>query len=88
MEITQELVKSIFDYKDGILYWKIKAANCVKIGEIAGRLNINKSGNRWQVTIKAKQFYRSRIIFLWHKGWLPINVDHENHIKIDDRIKI
>lgn len=86
MEITQELVKSLFEYSDGFLYWKVRPAMSVNIGDKAGRLNKSKSGNRYQIGIKGKQYYSSRLIFLWHKGWMPINVDHENHIKTDDRI--
>lgn len=87
IQLTQELVKSLFDYKDGFLYWKVKPSRSTKIGDLAGCLFENKGEFRYKVSIKNKPYYSSRIIFLWHNGWLPINVDHENHITTDDSIE-
>lgn len=44
--ITQEYVKSLFNYKDGKLYWKIKRNN-IQIGDIAG--TFSKSTGYFQV---------------------------------------
>ena len=37
--ITQERLKELFDYQDGQLIWKVKKAQCVKIGSVAGWAN-------------------------------------------------
>lgn len=87
IQLTQELVKSLFDYKDGFLYWKIKPANRVKIGDRAASLSIRPKGNKWVVIIKSKNYLCSRVIFLWHNAYLPLMVDHENRITTDDRIE-
>lgn len=86
--ITQELVKSIFDYKDGRLYWKIKSANNTKIGNLAGYIhNRIIKGDRYIIKIKAKVFVGARIIFLWHHGYLPEVVDHKDRNKLNDKIE-
>ena len=87
MELTQELVKELFDYRDGFLYWKVRPANRVQIGDRAASLSRRKKGNKYVVIIKCKNYLCSRIIFLWHHGYLPLMVDHENRITTDDRIE-
>lgn len=76
IQLTQELVKSLFDYKDGFLYWKSDRNGSVKAGSKAGCLK--KSDNKYRVIISNKSYLCSRIIFLWHHGYLPEFVDHEN----------
>lgn len=84
MELTQELVKSIFDYhEDGYLIWKVSTGSS-KLGKMAGNLN---DRNRYTIGILGKIYRASRIIFLWHHGYLPTIVDHENHNTSDDKIK-
>jgi len=87
IELTQEYIKSIFDYKDGILYWKIKPfRSSINIGDRAGCPHIG-NGNRYTIRINNKNYYASRMIFLYHKGYLPKIVDHENRIQTDDHIE-
>lgn len=76
MEITQELVKELFDYhKDGYLIWKkLKIKNQIKVGNIAGY--VNKYDGYYRVHIQNKGYKISRIVFLYHYGWLPRIVDH------------
>lgn len=86
--ITQELVRRLFDYKDGHLYWKVKITNSTKIGAMAGHLHKRPiKGDRYMMKINYIQFATARIIFLWHYGYCPEMVDHKNRIKTDDRIE-
>jgi hypothetical protein len=85
MELTQEYVKSLFDYKDGALYWKIRASSHVYPGQIAGSLN--KKSNRVSIGINRKDYLAARIIFLWHFGYLPECVDHRDIDSSNDRIE-
>ena len=80
--LTQELVKELFDYhEDGYLIWKVKTAICNKIGDIAGS---NSKGDYSRVRIFGKRHAVHRIIFLWHKGYLPEGiVDHRDR-RIDN----
>jgi len=87
MEVTQELVQSLFTYKDGILYWKVERSNGINIGDEAGTLHKVRTGYRRRVGINRKYYYSARIIFLFHKGYLPEQVDHEDNDMLNDRIE-
>lgn len=79
--LTQEYVKELFDYKDGFLYWKISRTAAVKVGMLAGTVNHGKQGNRRKIGVApfSKKLYASRVIYLWHHGWLPDFIDHEDN---------
>lgn len=73
--ITQEQAHSLFEYKDGLLYWKIRPKNSrsVKENMEAG----SKSGHGYKkVTTKGKTFYTHQIIFLMQHGYIPKLIDH------------
>jgi len=84
--LTQELVKRIFDYKEGFLYWKIKFTTKINIGQKAGCLAHFKRCDRYVIKINGFRYLSSRVIFLWHEGWLPEVVDHRNHDTLNDNI--
>lgn len=84
--ITKEFLHTIFDYRDGCLYWKEQRSN-IKIGNKVGCLSNLLKGARYVVGINGKIYYLSRLIFMWHHGHCPEMVDHENHDKLDDRIE-
>lgn len=87
MELTQQLLKDIFEYKDGNLYWKVKLNWSLKIGSKAGYINYLKSGPRHKIDLYGKGYLRSRLIFLYHKGYLPKFVDHRDHNTLNDNIE-
>lgn len=83
MEITQKLLHELFEYRDGVLYWKVNRPN-VKIGDKVG----SHHGNGYLSTkIKNKKWYNHQIIFFMLNGYKPINVDHKNGNKLDNRIE-
>jgi hypothetical protein len=87
VQLTQELVKELFDYRDGFLYWKINRGKR-SIGDLAGYILTDLEGyKRRRITVNSKTILAARLIFLWHKGYLPENVDHINHDTLDDRIE-
>jgi hypothetical protein len=74
MEITQELLLEVFDYKDGNLFWKVdRKGNKVK-GKQANRLK--KSNGYQEVTINKKNLYAHRVIFMMIHGRWPEQIDH------------
>lgn len=83
--ITQELVCELFDYRNGVLYWKVRPAKCIHIGDRAG--SFSAANNRWSIEINNKSYPRARLIFLWHHGWLPNIVDHRDRITVNDKIE-
>lgn len=87
IELTQDLVKQLFNYKDGFLYWKVSPNWSIKIGSKAGYVNKLKGCSRNKVEINGKGYLSSRIIFLYHHGYLPKFVDHRDRDSLNDKIE-
>jgi|HubBroStandDraft_5_1064220.scaffolds.fasta_scaffold63943_2 hypothetical protein len=85
IQLTQELVKSLFDYKDGKLYWKIALNRSIIVGSEAGHINKGKKP-RYYVKFYGVNYASARIIYLLHHGWLPVIVDHEDRNQLNDNI--
>jgi hypothetical protein len=82
--ITYEVVKKLFEYQDGKLFWKV-ARGGKKAGDEAGC--INKLGYR-RVVINGKSYFVHRIIWLYTYGEMPKEeIDHINHNRSDNRIE-
>lgn len=82
--LTQELLCSLFEYKNGELHWKIKPSKNVKIGAIAGTICTN--GYR-QIKINSVKYLAHRVVFLFFYGYLPKEVDHIDHNKLNNNIE-
>jgi hypothetical protein len=88
MELTQELVRELFNYhEDGYLIWKIKPRQNVNIGDIAGHLTIDRGEKRHSTMIYGKGYRISRLIFFYHTGKWPQTIDHINRVTTDNRIQ-
>lgn len=72
-ELTQDLVRKLFAYRDGNLYWAVRKSRKTKIGRLAG--TVRKDG-RWQVCINGKSYAAHQLIFLYHHGFVPHEIDH------------
>lgn len=84
-ELTQKLVKELFNYKDGILYWKINKAQCIQIGDKAG--SFNKNNGYYSIKINYKLYLNHRIIFLYHHGYIPEFLDHIDQNRLNNNIE-
>jgi len=82
-EITQAYIKTLFDYKGGNLYWKVKRKT-VNPGSLAGRLS---QKGYIQIGVDGKMYSAHRLIFLLQHGYLPKVIDHINGNKADNRIE-
>lgn len=84
MSVTQIQLQEIFDYReDGNLVHKRTRTGCIE-GTLVGSLN--KCGY-YYASVLGKKYKLHRLIFLYHKGYLPKYVDHINCIKADNRIE-
>ena len=81
--ISQEYLREIFDYKDGQLIWKLPRSK-IQVGQKTGHLNFHGYLN---TKLDGKNYRTHRLIFMWHYGYLPKQIDHINGIKDDNRIE-
>ena len=80
------LLNNLFEYKDGKLYWKVRKANCVQIGqEAGGKVTHGYMGVRFD----GKTFLAHRVIWEMFNGAIPdgLQIDHINEVKDDNRIE-
>lgn len=86
MAIEKEEICKTFRYEDGLLYWKIKPSNCVKVGDVAGKSRRN--GYRL-VGFGKERHPAHRIIWVMHFGEIPefMEIDHINHDRSDNRLE-
>ena len=83
--ITQELALEYFEYHpDGFLIWKKTTSNRALVGDVAGNMNVL---GYIRIGFFTKSIYAHRLIFLFHHGRMPKEVDHINTSKRDNRIE-
>lgn len=76
---TQEKLKALFEYKDGSLIWKAEALPPNLVARWANRAAHNNNGFGYiRVTIKGQRFLLHRLMWVWHYGDIPPNleIDH------------
>jgi len=78
--LTQLKARQLFDYCDGVLYWKVST------GRVKAGTKVNTSGRYAHVQVMGERWYAHRLIFLWHYGYVPKYVDHINGNPQDNRI--
>lgn len=91
--MTQEELRKLVTYrkKDGALIWKRRAGddritktfNTRFAGKVVGSVTAN---GYLETAITQKRFLVHRLVFLYHRGYLPEFVDHRNGNTVDNRI--
>jgi hypothetical protein len=83
--LTYELVRELFDYKDGGLYWKSSVKRHGWPGDRFG--SIRTDGYRYG-TVRGVNALEHRLIFLWHNGYYPEQqIDHIDRCRSNNRIE-
>jgi len=83
--ITQERLKQLFDYHpSGNLVWRVSNSRVAPVGSTPG--NINQDGYK-RLQADGRQYKAHRLVFLWHHGYMPPEIDHINCIRCDNRIE-
>lgn len=83
--LDAETARKIFQYDNGILYWKIKPARRIAIGSRAG--HVSKEGYT-RVRVNKKMYLVHRLVWLIHHGtWPTAGLDHINGNPADNRIE-
>jgi hypothetical protein len=83
--LTQERLNELFTYDaaTGNLIRKVAKAN-QPAGSVAGSVNARGHVN---VMVDGGMCAAHRIVFLMVHGWLPVEIDHINRVKTDNRIE-
>ena len=83
--ITQELVKELFTYKNGQLIRTMQVSGSKhQKGHAVGSFTAD---GYLTVRINGESNYCHRLIFLYHFGYLPKEIDHINGVRNDNRIE-
>ena len=91
--LTQEQVKELFDYReDGKLIRKVSTTGPAgSVGRAVGDYGSKILGNREKRYISTKvngnHWAVHKLIFLYHHGYVPEQVDHINRNSLDNRIE-
>lgn len=82
--LTQEYLKSILHYNPdtGAFTWLERRSAQRPAGSIAGRPDAK---GYWVITIDRKNLKAHRLAFLYMLGSVPVQVDHVNNVKGDNR---
>lgn len=70
---SRQELNYLFEYKNGRLYWKIKPASRVNIGDPAG---FKSSAGYMIVKINSSGYLQHRLIYIMHYGVINDLIDH------------
>jgi len=82
--LTQKLLHTLFEYKEGLLYWKVALSKKIRVGQEAGPGS--KSVYK-KIRINGKYFLTHRLVFLMHHGHMPDYIDHIDRNKRNNRVE-
>lgn len=83
MKLTKEGVREVFEYKNGVLYYR-RDTGIHRAGEQAGNW---AWGGYINICLDGRNYREHRLIYLYHHGYLPKMLDHINRIAYDNRIE-
>lgn len=77
-------LNDVFEYKEGVLYWKNPISSRTQKGQKAGTLSCR---GYFQTCVNKKIILNHRIIFAMHYGYFPKIVDHIDGNKQNNTIE-
>lgn len=89
MQVTKELLHKLFDYReDGNLVRKHSTGgNGNYAGKVIGCVPKSKNNKYVTTQIKGQHWCVHKLIYLYHYGHVPEQLDHINRNKLDNRIE-
>jgi len=82
--VTQELLHSLFEYKDGFLIRKTTTSHNAKEGDVIQSV---EPRGYVVVLIKGKSYKVHRLVFFMHYGYFPEKIDHIDCNKTNNKIE-
>ena len=81
--LTQERLKEVLHYspESGVFTWEKTLGSRAQSGDIAGGVNHGYI----RIKIDGRMYQAHQLAFLYMMGRFPVGIDHENHIKSDNR---
>jgi hypothetical protein len=80
--LTQERLRELLDYdpETGAFTWRVRAANCVRVGDQAGHKKTDHGGKSYiHLQVDNRGCLAHRLAFLWMEGSVPeADTDHED----------
>ena len=84
MRLSQSDLKSMLEYHpDGYFVWKIGGKGRSK----GSRAGSSKGKEYEQICLNRTLYSTHRLVFLWHHGRFPMQTDHINRDRYDNRIE-
>lgn len=83
--MNQDLIKSLFEVKEGLLTWKVDRGPNKVCGKPAG--TIHKRFGYLRTLINRKSYANHRLIFLYYNGYIPEYIDHIDGNKLNNKIE-
>jgi hypothetical protein len=82
--LTQQRLKEVLNYdaESGVFTWAVTRTKAVK-GRVAG--NVDSHGY-WIIGIDGVRHNAHRLAWLYVHGFYPKEVDHQNHMRADNRL--
>lgn len=89
MEITQEILQDLFDYREdgNLIRKKSIGGNGNDAGKAIGCVPKSKTNKYVTTQIKGQHWCVHKLIYLYHHGHLPKQLDHINRNKLDNRVE-
>lgn len=81
--MDKNLIRSLFEYKDGHLFWKNSVSN-VESGSRAGTVC---DDGYIRISINKKKYREHRLIWAMFNGKIAGEIDHKNRNRSDNRIE-
>lgn len=81
--MNHKLVRKLFLYDNGVLFWNVKVSDKTNVGQRAG----NRSGKYEAIRYNNQLYYTHRLVWLYFYDTNPETIDHINNKFRDNRIE-
>ncbi len=81
--LTRKQCRRLFTYKEGKLFNKCKRKTAL-VGQVIGHLT---SKGYLRCRVEGRDYLVHRLVYLMHHGYFPVELDHINGVRDDNRIE-
>lgn len=84
--LTQKQAHELFDYKDGMLFWKVRPKNSRKAKGNMEAGTITTYGYK-KIVFNQKKYFVHQLVYLMQHGYIPKLIDHIDGNSSNNRIE-